>query len=112
MVSPRDACENIQMLTHIVCWKYRVDVDETEREHHRQRLRELKDIIAEIESVAVGGDILSLDRSFHTGLVSTFADRPALDRYTEHIAHQEVVSVGREIAESVVSVDFIDSGNA
>ncbi|MBA3770662.1 MAG: Dabb family protein [Blastocatellia bacterium] len=100
------------MLTHIVCWKYRVDVDETEREHHRQRLRELKDIIAEIESVAVGGDILSLDRSFHTGLVSTFADRPALDRYSTHTAHQEVVTIGREIAESMVSVDFFDSGNA
>jgi len=110
MVSPRDACENIQMLTHIVCWKYRGDVDETARENHRQRLRELKDIIDEVDSIAVGRDVLDLDRSFHTGLVATFADRPALDRYTVHTAHQEVVSIGREIAESVVSVDFIDTG--
>jgi len=112
MVSPRDACETMQMLTHIVCWKYRGDVDETARENHRQRLRELKDIIDEVDSIAVGRDVLDLDRSFHTGLVATFADRPALDRYTVHTAHKEVVSIGREIAESVVSVDFIDSGNA
>jgi hypothetical protein len=54
----------------------------------------------------VGADMLNLDRSFDTGLVVMFADRDALDRYTDHADHQAVAALGREIAEKVVSVDF------
>jgi len=50
---------------------------------------------------------LHLDRSFVTGLVSVFPDRGALDFYTDHPAHQEVAALGKQIAEKVVSVDFI-----
>jgi hypothetical protein len=95
------------MLTHIVCWKYNHEADEAAREEHRARLRALGEIIEEVESIEVGADILDLERSFDTGLVAKFADRAALDRYTLHEAHQEVVQIGRRIAQRVVSVDFI-----
>jgi hypothetical protein len=55
----------------------------------------------------VGEDILHLDRSFDTGLVATFADRAALDAYTNHPDHQAVAALGRSISERVVSVDFL-----
>ncbi len=64
-------------------------------------------VIPEIIDLKVGEDILHLERSFDTGLVSIFADREALDRYTVHKDHQEVAALGREIADSVVSVDFL-----
>jgi hypothetical protein len=98
------------MLTHIVCWKYKADTTPEQREEHIAKLRALVGVVPEIESFEVGSDILHLDRSFDTGLTSTFADREALDAYTVHPGHQAVAAFGREIAERVVSVDFINAG--
>jgi len=95
------------MLIHTVCWKYKPEIDEAAREEHRERLRALTSIIPEIKSFDVGADILHLDRSFDTGLVSSFADRDALDRYTVHAEHQKVAALGKQISEKVVSVDFL-----
>ncbi|MBP6002136.1 MAG: Dabb family protein [Pyrinomonadaceae bacterium] len=95
------------MLVHIVCWKYKAETDATAREHHRSQLRALVGVIPEIVGFDVGEDILHLDRSFDTGLVSTFADRDALERYTAHPEHLKVAALGKEIAERVVSVDFV-----
>ena len=94
------------MLIHIVCWKYRSDVDETARAEHRSKLMALTESIAEIERFDLGPDILHLDRSFDTGLVAEFADEAALDTYTNHPEHQNAAAFGREISQQVVSVDF------
>ena len=96
------------MLTHIVVWKYRDDVEQFAREEHVNLLRRLRSIIPEAQSLAVGFDTLFLPRSYDTGLVATFADRAALDAYTVHPEHIKVAEFGRSISEHVVSVDFID----
>src|SRR5215210_3392563 len=96
------------MLTHIVVWKYRADVEQAVREEHRNRLRRLSSLIPEIESFNVGFDVLLLPRSYDTGLVATFRDRAALEAYTVHPAHILVADMGRHISEHVVSVDFTD----
>jgi hypothetical protein len=96
------------MLTHIVVWKYRADVEEIVREEHIARLKRLASIITEIESFHVGADMLGLPRSYNTGLVATFRDRAALEAYTVHPEHILVADMGRNISESVVSVDFVD----
>ena len=96
------------MLTHIVCWKYKPEITEEQRREHVERLRSLPAIIPNIIDFKVGTDVLHLERSFDTGLTSTFLDRVALDFYTEHPTHKEVAALGRELAEKIVSVDFID----
>jgi hypothetical protein len=96
------------MLVHIVCWKYRSEVAETDRVSHRESLAALPSLIDDIVSFNVGADILHLERSFDTGLVAVFPDRDALDRYTDHPEHQKVAAIGRELSQQVVSVDFID----
>lgn len=96
------------MLTHIVCWKYKPETGDAERVEHRAKLTALAGIIPDVVSLKVGADILHLERSFDTGLVATFADRDALDRYIHHPEHQKVVLLGRELSEGVVSVDFTD----
>ena len=96
------------MLTHIVCWKYKRETGEAERREHRAQLVALAGIISDVISLNVGADILRLERSFDTGLVATFADRDALDRYLDDPEHQKVVAFGRELSERVVSVDFTD----
>ena len=95
------------MITHIVCWKYKDGTTDGQRTEHIGQLSALPDSIPEIVSFEVGADILHLERSFDTGLVAVFADRAALDRYTDHPEHQKVAAFGREIAEKVVSVDFL-----
>jgi len=96
------------MLTHIVCWKYKAETSETEREEHVAKLRALPNVIPNILSFTVGRDILQLDRSFDTGLVAVYPDREALDFYTVHPDHQEVAALGKLVAEKVVSVDFLN----
>lgn len=95
------------MLTHIVCWKYKPETTEAQREDHRAKLKDLPNHIEHILSFNVGADILHLERSFDTGLVATFPSREDLDFYTDHPEHKRVAALGKEIAERVVSVDFI-----
>jgi hypothetical protein len=94
------------MITHIVCWKYKDETTDAQRAEHIAALRSLSETVPGIESLAVGADIMHLDRSFDTGLVATYASREALDAYAVHPEHQKVVAIGREIAERAVSVDF------
>ena len=96
------------MLTHIVIWKYRDDVEQFAREEHVNLLRRLRTIIPEVQSLSVGIDTLFLPRSYDTGLVATFTDQAALDAYTVHPEHVKVAEFGRSISEHVASVDFID----
>ncbi len=96
------------MLTHIVIWKYREDVEQFAREEHVQLLRNLKTLIPEVRSLSVGFDTLFLPRSYDTGLVAVFEDRAALDAYTIHPEHIKVAEFGRSISEHVASVDFIE----
>jgi hypothetical protein len=96
------------MLTHIVVWKYRADVEQSIRDEHLARLKRLATIIPDIESFSVGSDVLNLPRSYDTGLVAVFRDRAALDAYTIHPEHILVADMGRNISEHVASVDFVD----
>lgn len=95
------------MLIHIVCWKYKTETTAEQREEHIAKLKNLPDVIPNILSFDVGADILHLERSFDTGLVATYPDRAALDFYTAHAIHQAVAGFGKQIAERVVSVDFL-----
>ncbi len=95
------------MLTHIVCWKYKPETTEVERETHRAKLKNLVNLIPDILTFSVGADVLHLERSFDTGLVATYANRAALDAYDAHLEHKAVQAIGRQIAEKVVSVDFM-----
>ena len=96
------------MLTHIVIWKYKPEAGEDQRREHVERLRALGGLIPEVQSFAVGTDVLKLPRSYHTGLVATFRDRAGLAAYDAHPEHQSVVQIGRAISEHVASVDFED----
>jgi hypothetical protein len=94
------------MLTHIVIWKYRSEVQPDVREEHVRMLRSLASVIKEVERLEVGFDVLKLPRSFDSGLVALFRDRAALEAYTVHPEHVKVAAFGRAISEQVASVDF------
>jgi hypothetical protein len=94
------------MLTHVVVWRYRTDIDREVREEHVRMLRSLAAVIKELVSLSVGFDVVKLPRSFDTGLVATFRDRAALEAYTVHPEHIKVATFGKTISEQVASVDF------
>lgn len=94
------------MLTHLVMWKYRADVPQETRQEHIAQLAALPSHIQEIESFAVGFDVLRLDRSYDTGLVAVFRDRQALESYTVHPIHKNAADFGRSISQHIASVDF------
>lgn len=94
------------MLTHIVIWKYRADVEKEVRDEHVRLLNKLPTFIKEIESLSVGFDVLRLPRSYDSALVATFKDQAALHAYTVHLEHMKAAEFGRKISEHVASVDF------
>ncbi len=96
----------MNMLTHIVIWKYKSDVEPEVRQEHLRMLRALASIVPDVESLSVGFDVLKLPRSFDSGLVAIFRDRAALDAYTVHPEHIKVAAFGKAISELVASVDF------
>jgi Stress responsive A/B Barrel Domain len=100
--------EQTKMLTHIVIWKYRDDINEETREAHVEALRNLATMIPEVKSLQVGFDVLGLARSYDIGLVAIFEDRAGLEAYTVHPEHVKVADSGRSISAHVASVDFIN----
>ena len=94
------------MLVHVVCIKYRSDVPEAEREAHRGALRGLASLDG-VVSLQVGADVVHSARSYDTGLVVSFPDRAALDRYAVDPQHVPVLTQGVALAEHIVAVDFL-----
>ncbi len=92
-------------LLHLVCFKYRTDVDEAAREDHRAQLRALA-ALPGVLKIEVGADVVRSARSYDTGLVVTFPDRAALDAYQVNPDHVPVARHGTSLSAHVVAVDF------
>jgi hypothetical protein len=93
------------MLIHLVCFKYKADVDERTRDEHRRRLAALKALDGVLD-LKVGADVVRSARSYDTGLLITFPDRAALDAYQRHERHVPVAQFGVSICDHIVAVDF------
>jgi stress responsive alpha/beta barrel protein len=93
------------MLLHVVCFKYKPEIDEAARARHLQHLEALRDLDLVVD-LKVGPDVVRSARSYDAGLVVIFPDRAAHDAYQRHPAHVPVAELGREISDSVVVVDI------
>ena len=93
------------MLLHLVCFKYKADVDAATRQDHRDRLSGLKDLDG-VTDLKVGSDVVRSPRSYDTGLAITFPDRAALDAYQKNERHVPIAQFGVTISEHIVAVDF------
>ena len=93
------------MLLHLVCFKYKADVDAATRAQHRQRLAGLNGLDGVVD-LKVGEDVVHSSRSYDTGLAITFPDRAALDAYQKDPRHVPVAQHGAGLSEHIVSVDF------
>jgi hypothetical protein len=93
------------MLLHLVCFKYKAEVDAATRAQHRQRLAALKNLDGVVD-LKVGEDLVRSPRSYDTGLAITFPDRAALDAYQKNERHVPVAQLGVSLSDHIVAVDF------
>ena len=93
------------MIVHMVCFKYKPDVETAARQDHRGRLRKLADLDGIVE-LKVGEDVLQTKRSYDTGLLVLFRDREALSDYAAHPRHVPVSELGTQLSQHIVAVDF------
>ena len=93
------------MLVHLVCFKYKGDVDTATRREHLTRLGGLKDLPGVLD-LKVGEDVVRSPRSYDTGLSITFPDRAALDAYQKNDRHVPVAQFGVSLSDHIVAVDF------
>jgi len=93
------------MLLHLVCFKYKGEVDAAARSDHRTRLGGLKDLPGVLD-LKVGEDVVRSPRSYDTGLSIMFPDRAALDAYQKNDRHVPVAQYGVSLADHIVAVDF------
>jgi hypothetical protein len=93
------------MILHLVCFKYKTDVDAAARREHRARLGGLRDLDGVLD-LKVGEDVVRSPRSYDTGLSITFPDRAALDAYQKNQRHVPVAQFGAGLCDHVVAVDF------
>jgi hypothetical protein len=93
------------MLLHLVCFKYKSEIDEAARAQHRARLAALKSLDGVVD-LKVGADVVRSPRSYDTGLAITFPDRAALDAYQKNERHVPVAQFGVDLSDHIVAVDF------
>jgi hypothetical protein len=94
------------MITHLVLFKFKPETTEAEIQHLVEGLGGLPQLIEEIREFRFGADVIRSERSYDLGLVSSFDDLDALQRYQVHPEHQKVVEHVKSIASGVVAVDF------
>jgi hypothetical protein len=94
------------MITHVVLFKFKTETTEAEIQQLVEGLGGLPQAIEEIREFRFGTDVIHTERSYDLGLVSSFEDLDALQRYQVHPEHQKVVAQVKAIASGVVAVDF------
>ena len=91
------------MVKHIVLFKLK---DQNDRKAALDALSGMKGKIEGLLDLEVGADILGSERSYDIALITTHADRAALDFYQAHPVHQPVKKIMHAIRELSVAVDF------
>ena len=94
------------MIRHVVFFKFKAETDSSRRKSVLDDLRSLPDKIDVIRSFEVGEDVLQSARSWDAVIVATYDDLQALETYSRHDDHVEVVLKLREISDAVGSVDY------
>ena len=95
------------MLVHIVMFQFKEENKQENLQRVKGMLEALPAKIDTLRSMEVGIDISRSDRSFDMVLVSHFDDQAGLDAYAPHSAHQEVVSVIKEVTTLSKVVDYL-----
>ncbi len=95
------------MLVHIVMFVFKDENKEQNMIRVKGLLEALPLCIETLDSMEVGIDISSSDRSFDMVLVAMFDDHEGLEFYATHPAHLEVVEVIKSLTTLSRVVDYV-----
>ena len=93
------------MITHVVLAKLK-DQSTQNIESTRALLNSLNGKIPSLRHFEVGSDITRSERSYDVALVSKFDDLNGLNTYLKHPVHLPIAGKLRELATSIVIVDY------
>jgi hypothetical protein len=94
------------MLKHVVLVKFKNDASESAIAEVQKELGGLSAFIPEILEFECGMDVLRSERSYDFALVSGFENLENMKRYQVHPVHQKILAKLKEIADSILLVDF------
>jgi len=94
------------MIRHVAVFRFVPDFTIEQREHWMSLLRRLPVQIPELRSLSVGSDVRGGPASHELAIVADFDDLTALDAYTRHPAHAEVLRISAPVKTSLATVDF------
>lgn len=94
------------MLVHIVLFQFKEENKVENLARVKAMLEALPSQIDTLKSMEVGIDISRSERSLDLSLLSIFDDQAGLDAYVSHPAHQEVVSLIKEVTVLSKVVDY------
>ncbi|RXZ72568.1 Dabb family protein [Agromyces albus] len=94
------------MIRHVAVFRFVPSFTAADREHWMSLLRALPSQIPELRSMSVGEDLLAGPNSHELAIVADFDDLDALDAYSRHPAHAEVLSISAPVKVSLATVDF------
>lgn len=97
------------MLTHVVMFKLK-HPEPGQAAALRDALLALEGEVPSLLRMEAGADILHEDRSYDVVLIARFNDLAGLEAYQGHPAHQKVATIIREVAASVIAVDYVEGG--
>lgn len=95
------------MLTHVVMIKLK-QPDPAQATALVDSLLGLVGRVPTLRRMEAGADILRQDRSYDVVLIARFDDIAGLEAYQAHPAHKAVGEVIRDVASSVIAVDYME----
>ena len=100
------SAEGIEVIEHMVWFRFRAEVPASHREELVERLLALRDLVPNILELWVGDDFSGRSQGHQLGLLVRVRDRAALDAYQVHPEHVAVAKLLRESCDSIMALDF------
>lgn len=95
------------MIEHIVLLKFSSKTTKGQKDELIRRTLDLKNVIPGIVDIQQGYNFSDRSKGYEMGLTVRLEDRSSLGTYISHPAHQEILSLLKEIGmEDLLVVDF------
>lgn len=94
------------MIRHVAVFRFAPEFALSERARWMSLLRALPEQIPELRSMSVGADVLGGPASHELAIVADFDNLDALEAYSRHPAHAEVLRISAPVKVSLATVDF------
>ena len=95
------------MIDHLVFFKFKPEVGESQRQEISKALTALRDVIPGVREITCGENFTARSQGHQLGLFVRLDNKAALETYASHPAHQQVVvSMIKPYVENIIAIDY------